>query len=70
MNTSVVCLLVEFCLAFGMAGLFWPDKFMPLFDVLMFPWAASYRIVRAHSLGAIAVSLLLLLMLLRGALKP
>lgn len=68
MNTSLLCLLVELCLAFGVAGLFWPDKFMPLFDVLMFPWAASYRIVRAHSLGAIAVSVLLLLTMLKGAL--
>ena len=65
MNIWGLCLLQEVCLAFGVAGLFWPDKFMPLFDVLMFPWAASYRIVRAHSLAAIAASLLLLLMLVK-----
>lgn len=69
MNTSVLCLLVELCLAFGVAGLFWPDKFMPLFEVLMFPWAASYRLIRVHSLAAIAASvLLLLLVLLKGGL--
>lgn len=68
MNTSVLCLLVELCLAFGVAGLFWPDKFMPLFEVLMFPWTASYRLIRVHSLAAIAVSGLLLLMLLKGGL--
>jgi hypothetical protein len=43
-----------------MAGLLWPDKFMPVFDVLMFPWAASYRMIRVHSIGAIGLSLLLL----------
>ena len=68
MNTSVLCLVVELCLAFGVAGLFWPDKFLPVFDVLMFPWAASYRLVRAHSFAAIAVSLVLLLTLIKGAL--
>ncbi len=67
MNTSVLCLLVELCLAFGVAGLFWPDKFMPLFEVLMFPWTASYRLIRAHSIAAIAVSLFLLLALIQGA---
>ncbi len=60
--------MVELCLGFGVAGLFWPNKFMPLFDVLMFPWAASYRIIRAHSIAAIALSLFLLLALIKGAL--
>ena len=68
MHTSVLCLLVELCLGFGVAGLFWPDKFMPLFDILMFPWAASYRLIRAHSIAAIALSLFLLLALIKGAL--
>jgi hypothetical protein len=49
-----------------MAGLFWPEKVMPLFDVLMFPWAASYRSVRANSIAAIGLSLLLLVTLLTG----
>ncbi len=33
---------------------------MPLFDVLMFPWAATYRSVRANSIAAIGLSVLLL----------
>jgi hypothetical protein len=49
-----------------MGGLFWPDKFMPIFDVLMFPWAASYRTIRANSIAAIGLSLLLLVTLLTG----
>jgi hypothetical protein len=64
MNNLELCLVVQFCLAFGIAGLFWPEKFMPLFEVLLFPWAASYRAVRANSVAAIGLSLLLLTRLL------
>jgi len=64
MNTLGLCLVLQLCLAFGMGGLFWPDKFMPLFDVLMFPWAASYRTLRVNSIVAIGLSFLLLAMLL------
>ncbi len=60
MNVLELCLVIQLCLAFGLAGLFWPEKFRPLFDVLLFPWAASYRAVRANSLAAIGLSLLLL----------
>jgi hypothetical protein len=60
MNILELCLVVQFCLTFGVAGLFWPEKIMPLFDVLMFPWAASYRSVRANSIAAIGLSVLLL----------
>ncbi len=60
MNVLELCLVIQLCLAFGLAGLFWPEKFRPLFDVLLFPWAATYRAVRANSLAAIALSLLLL----------
>jgi hypothetical protein len=66
MNNLGLCLVLQLCLAFGMGGLFWPDKFMPLFDVLMFPWAASYRTIRANSIAAIGLSLLLLVTLLTG----
>jgi hypothetical protein len=55
-----LCFVVQLCLAFGMAGLFWPEKFMPLFEVLLFPWVASYRALRANSLAAIGLSILLL----------
>ena len=55
-----VCLIVQMSLAFGVAGLLWPHKLMPLFDVLMFPWAASQRMVRANSLAAIGISLVIL----------
>jgi hypothetical protein len=63
MNYLGLCLLVQMSLAFGVAGLLWPDKLMPLFEVLMYPWAASYRTVRANSVAAIGVSLLILVKL-------
>ena len=66
MNNLGLCLVLQLCLAFGMGGLFWPDKFMPIFDVLMFPWAASYRTIRANSIAAIGLSLLLLVTLVTG----
>ncbi len=59
MDNLGVCLLIQFFLVFGVAALLWPDKFMPLFDVLLFPWAASYRAIRANSIVAIAGSVLL-----------
>jgi hypothetical protein len=55
-----LCLLVQLNLAFGVAGLLWPEKFMPLFGVLMFPWPASHRIIRANGITAIAAYLLFL----------
>jgi len=66
MNNFGLCLVVQLGLAFGMAGLFWPDKFMPLFDVLLFPWAASHRAIRANSIAAIGLALLLLVTRLTG----
>ena len=63
MDVFAQCLIVQVCLAFGMTGLFWPEKLLPLFEVLMFPWAASYRMVRVHSLATIALSLILVLQL-------
>jgi len=66
MNSLGLCLVVQLGLAFGLAGLFWPDKFISLFDILLFPWAASYRAIRANSIVAIGLSLLLLVTRLRG----
>jgi hypothetical protein len=64
MNVLGLCLVVQLFLAFGVAGLFWPEKFRPLFDVLLFPWAASYRAVKVNSIAALGLSLLLLVRLL------
>jgi hypothetical protein len=56
-------LAIQVSLAFGLAGLFWPEKFTSVFDVLMFPWPSSYRTVRGNSIAAIALSVLLFLLL-------
>jgi hypothetical protein len=58
MNLDVF-VVANFSLIFGVAGLLWPEKLLPLFDVLMFPWPASYRTIRANSVAAIILSLLL-----------
>jgi hypothetical protein len=64
MSLFGICFVVQLCLAFGAAGLLWPEKLMPFFEVLMFPWAASYRGIRANSIAAIGLSVLLFARLL------
>ncbi len=59
MNHLGISLLTQISLAIGLAGLLWPQKLMPVFDVLMFPWPSTYRMLRANSIGAIALSVLL-----------
>ena len=66
MNNLELCFVVQMCLAFGMAGLFWPDKLMPVFEFLMFPWTASYRTIRVNSIAAIGLSLLFFVRLFTG----
>jgi hypothetical protein len=61
-----VPLIVQLCLIFGVAGLFWPEKFVAVFDILMFPWPASHRTVRANSVAALLLSVLLFLAMLAG----
>src|ERR1700732_1570004 len=66
LNTLLLCSVVQVGLAFGLAGLFWPDKFMPLFETLMFPWAASRSAIRGTGIDTIVWSLLLLVARLTG----
>jgi hypothetical protein len=66
MNDLGLCLLIQLCLSFGVAGIFWPEKLMPVFELLMFPWPASYRGLRTNSVAAIGLSLLLFARLLAG----
>jgi hypothetical protein len=66
LTTLWLCFVVQLGLAFGLAGLFWPDKFMPLFETLMFPWAASRSAIRANGIATIGLSLLLLVARLTG----
>jgi hypothetical protein len=65
-NNLGLCFVVQLGLASGLAGLLWPDKFMPLFKILMFPWTASCRAIRANGITVIGLSLLLLVTRLSG----
>ena len=49
--------IVQICLAFGVAGLLWPEKVKGC-TLLWFPWIPSYRAVRYSSIGAILFSVL------------
>jgi hypothetical protein len=66
MNHLLIFLVVQLSLAFGVAGLLWPERLVSVFDVLMFPWPATYRLVRANAWGAILLSLILFCALLVG----
>lgn len=55
----VQLLVVQLSLTFGVAGLLWPEKLVAVFDVLMFPWPATYKLVRANAWGALAMAAVL-----------
>jgi hypothetical protein len=60
MSNVVLCVLMQLFLAFGVAGLLWPEKFMSVFGVLMFPWNANSRIIRANGILAISMYLVII----------
>lgn len=64
MENLIFYIIVQLNLVFGVAGLVWPDRLMPVFGVLMFPWPASYRAIRTHGIVAIAGYVLVLSKLL------
>ena len=59
MHTVGVSLVTQLALAFGLAGLLWPEKLAPVFDVLMFPWPSTYRTIRTNSIMALVLAGLL-----------
>lgn len=59
MNHMVQLLVVQLTFTFGVAGLLWPEKLVAVFDVLMFPWPATYKLVRANAWGALAIAVIL-----------
>ena len=54
MENLIFYCIVQLNLIFGVAGLVWPDKLMPMFGLLMFPWRASHRAIRIHGVVAVA----------------
>ena len=63
MNRVVLSLVVQFSVMFGVAGLLWPEKLIAVFDVLMFPWPATHKLVRRNAWAALLLSALLFLSL-------
>lgn len=59
MDRMVQLLVVQLSLVFGVAGLLWPEKLVAVFDVLMFPWPATHKLVRANAWGALFLAILL-----------
>jgi hypothetical protein len=63
MSSLGLSAVVQMSLMAGLAGLLWPERIMPVFAVLMYPWVPTRRTLWIHSLGAVALSLLLFLTL-------
>jgi hypothetical protein len=68
MQLMVVFLATQLLLVFGFAGLFWPEKFVAVFEVLLYPWASNSRLVRLNSIGSLSFALTVVLALLFRAL--
>ncbi len=64
MQHMAICVATQLFLIFGLAGLFWPEKFANVFEVLMFPWSSSLRVVRMNSFASLGVAVALALALL------
>ncbi|MGH9494136.1 MAG: hypothetical protein ACRD3B_03995 [Candidatus Sulfotelmatobacter sp.] len=60
MTLLALCLIMQVGLVFGLTGLIWPEKLMPAFGILMFPWRASHRVIRAQGLMIVSAYLALL----------
>jgi len=59
MNPMVQMLMIQLSVIFGVAGLLWPERLVAIFDVLMFPWPATYKMVGANAWGALALAVFL-----------
>jgi len=67
MANLVFYLIVQMNLILGLAGLMWPDKLMPVFGLLMFPWPPTYRAIRIHGVVAVIGYLLVVAKILASA---
>jgi hypothetical protein len=67
MANLVFYLIVQLNLIFGVAGLMWPDKLLPVFGLLMFPWPPSHRAIRIHGVVAVIGYLLVVAKILTSA---
>jgi len=63
MNLLTLSLAVQLCLAYGMAGIFWPDKLKEC-TILWFPFFPTLRTIRHTGVAALLVSVTLFVVLL------
>ena len=71
MTLLALCLVMQVGLVFGLTGLMWPEKLMPAFGILMFPWRASHRVIRAQGVMIVGAYFALLAhMILAGFAGP
>jgi len=66
MENLLFLVIVQLNLVFGVAGLLWPEKFMSVYGILMFPWPATNRAIRTHGIVSIAGYLLVVVRLVLG----
>ncbi len=64
MSALLLSVAVQLTLALGVAGLLWPEKFMPVFEILLFPWTPTQRMLRANSLASILMSVVMFVALI------
>jgi hypothetical protein len=56
MQQMIVFLATQILVVCGLAGLFWPEKFVAAFEVLLYPWASSSRLVRLNSIASLGLA--------------
>lgn len=56
MQRMVLFLATQTLVVIGLAGLFWPEKLSAAFEILLYPWASSSRLVRLNSIASLALA--------------
>ncbi len=63
MDLFALSCIVQICLAYGMTGIFWPEKLKDC-TILWFPFFPTHRTIRHTGVGALCASGLLFVVLL------
>lgn len=56
MQQTIVFLATQLLVICGVAGLFWPEKFVAAFEILLYPWASNPRLVRLNSFASLVIA--------------
>jgi hypothetical protein len=57
MQKTVLFLATQVLVLVGFGGLFWPEKFSDAFEILLYPWTSSSRLVRLNSIASLVLAL-------------